>query len=125
MLSQTLVSLLIILCMIGFLGRELQPPNLRCLVNFFSKFSLLGPTPTFVVRGNACCISLCLGPHPNLLCLFILLYILFLFLIIVIVKINAIISPPLIHRLMTMGRFIPDTLTTSTFGGCVPGKNER
>ena len=106
MLSQTLVSLLIILCMIGFLGRELQPPNLRCSRKCLLHFSLL-------------------GPHPNLLCLFILLYILFLFLIIVIVKINAIISPPFIHKLMTIGCIIPDTLTTSTFGGCVPGKNER
>ena len=43
-------------------------------------------------------------------------------LIIVIVKINAIISPPFIHKLMTIGCIIPDTLTTSTFGGCVPGK---
>ncbi len=125
MLSQTLVSLLIILCMIGFLGRELQPPNLRCSRKCLLHFSLLGPHPNLRCSWKCLLHFSLLGPHPNLLCLFILLYILFLFLIIVIVKINAIISPPFIHKLMTIGCIIPDTLTTSTFGGCVPGKNER
>ena len=48
MLSQTLVSLLIILCMIGFLGRELQPPNLL-FAEMLVAFLFVGTPPQLAV----------------------------------------------------------------------------